>query len=227
MTQSSTNEPRRDNQAVYDALMFEHMSSFYGKDVAEVYDDTPTVCDIIQPGDDFVPAKGYQATKQMFQDPVFMRGYSLATPHDIRRGDKIRYAVKKGKIIKWVFGGCVKWVDGMTAPDGGWEERSIIRKPQFITLCNPHDKTKSWSVQLHGQRVWLWRLPFVSQKDRQKAVEGIEIVNKLEASGETAETMLSHVAWVASLTSAELFELAKDKRRQENENAKYNVKTVF
>jgi len=182
------------------------------------------VCDIVQPGDLSLPAKGL-ATKQMFQDPAFMRGYSLATPHDIRRGDKLRYAVKKGKSVRWVFGGCVKWVDGMLAPDGSWEERSTAPKPKYLTLCNPHDKTKSWSVQLNN-KVFLWRLPFVSQKDRQKAVEGIEIVNKLESSGETAEAMLSHVAWVASLTSAELYELAKDKRRQEMENAKYNVKTI-
>lgn len=221
MTQTSTND-------IYDALMFEHMSSFYGKDIAEVYDDTPAVCDIIQPDGVQAPAKGYRATKQMFQDAVFMRGYSLATPHDIRRGDKIRYAVKKGRTTKWVFGGCVKWVDGMTSPDGGWEDRSTVLKPQFITLCNPHDKTKSWSVQLAtpGARVFLWRLPFVGQKDRQKAVEGIEIVNKLESTGETAGKMLSYMEWVATLSSADLFELAKDKRRQEIEAAKYNVKMI-
>jgi hypothetical protein len=90
-------------------------------------------------------------------------------------------------------------------------------------MCSPRDNKKRWSIQL-SLKPWLWRLPFVTQRDRQAAVEGIEIVQKLESTGETAEGILSHMDWIATMSSAELYELARDRERQEKANERTRIK---
>ena len=204
-----------------------HLASYYGDDIAEIADDTPAVCELIQPGDHYEKSSGFTASKVQFSDHDYMRGYSLCTPHDIQRGDRLRYAYKKRGVVHWIHGGAVRWVDGMEAVDGGetWETTSTIRKPKFISMCSPSDNKKRWSIQL-SLKPYLWRLPFVTQKDRQAAVEGIEIVQKLEKTGETAEGILSHLDWIATMSSAELFDLARDRQRQEAAMLKQNVKVI-
>lgn len=221
-------------QEIYKQLQIEHFANYYGQDIANVFDDTPAVVDLIQPGDSILlttpGSQGYQMTKEKFQDHAFMQGYSLATPWTIARGDRLRYAVKKGKKVRFIAGGSVKWVDGMLAPDGqGWEDRTTSSSPQFITLCNARDKTKTWSLQLTGQKVFLWRLPFISQADRQAAAEGLEIVHSLESKGESATGMVEHMAWFAELSSKELYKMARDREKEEIAKARAartNVKII-
>ena len=238
---ANSNEFKRVNpRDIYKQLQIEHFAMWYGQDIANVFDDTPAVVDLIQPGEigssiqsillTTPGSQGYQMTKEQFQEHAFMQGYSLATPWTIARGDRLRYAVKKGKKVRFIAGGSVKWVDGMLAPDGqGWEDRTTSSSPQFITLCNARDKTKSWSLQLTGQKVFLWRLPFISQKDRQAAAEGLEIVHSLESKGESATGMVEHMAWFESLSSKQLYKLARDREKEELAAAKdrrNNVKII-
>jgi len=221
-------ESRRD---IYKQLQISHFTMWYGQDIAAVFDDIPAVVDLIQPGDSITigTATGYEMSKEKFQDHAFMQGYSLATPWTIARGDRLRYAVKKGKKVRFIAGGSVKWVDGMLAPDGSWEDRCSIPNPQFITLCNARDKSKKWSLQLTGQKVFLWRLPFISQADRQAAAEGLEIVHSLGSKDESATNMVAHMAWFASLPSKELYRMARDREKEELAAAKdrrNNVKVI-
>lgn len=221
-----------DAKAIYKQLQISHFTMWYGQDIASVFDDTHAVVDLIQPGDSITigTATGYEMSKDKFQDHAFMQGYSLATPWTIARGDRLRYAVKKGKKVRFIAGGSVKWVDGMLAPDGqGWEDRCSIPSPQYITLCNARDKSKSWSLQLTGQKVFLWRLPFISQKDRQAAAEGLEIVHSLESQGASATNMMEHMEWFLSLPSKELYRLARDREKEElakRNQARNNVKVI-
>jgi len=217
---------------IYKQLQISHFTMWYGQDIAAVFDDTPAVVDLIQPGDNITigTATGYEMSKEKFQDHAFMQGYSLATPWTIARGDRLRYAVKKGKKVRFIAGGSVKWVDGMLAPDGqGWEDRCSIPNPQFIQLCNARDKSKKWSLQLTGQKVFLWRLPFISQKDRQAAAEGLEIVHTLESQGASATNMMEHMEWFLSLPSKELYRLARDREKEElkaKRDKALNVKVI-
>jgi len=221
-----------DAKDIYKKLQIEHFTSWYSQDIANVFDDTFAVVDLIQPGETILltSGQGYEMTKEKFQDHSFMQGYVLATPWTIARGDRLRYAVKKGKKVRFIAGGSVKWVDGMLAPDGqGWEDRCSIPNPQFIQLCNARDKTKKWSLQLTGQKVFLWRLPFISQADRQAAAEGLEIVHSLGSKDESATNMVAHMAWFASLPSKELYRMARDREKEEiraKRDKALNVKVI-
>ena len=212
-------------------------------------DPENTIFDIIDPTESFSkPSFGYKMSKREFSDPDKLRGFHLCCPQEIKRGDIVRYAVKKRSGVEYVTGGLVRWVDGMLPKDvdfdtnafkrdGGYREDIASRytmytslgRPKYISLTAPSDSKKRWSVQLSGQKVFFWRLPAITQQERQDMSDAMEFAKEIEVDPGMATAMIDFAKFINSATSDELYALAdarKEEERQRRKDKKNNVKNI-
>jgi hypothetical protein len=207
------------------------------------------IFDIIDPGDSYAPSTfGYKMTKRDFSDPDNLKGYTLCSPLDLKRGDNVRYAVKKRSSVSYVTGGSVSWVCGML-PSGeefdpkAYKKSATYReeikakyttfttedKPKYVTLSSPHDSSKKWSVQLSGQTVFFWRLPVITLQERQ---DNAGVLKLVKASGDNPDMtagLIDFALFVQSATSEELFAMAHAKlaqEKQQHKDKRNNVKNI-
>ena len=201
------------------------------------------IFDIIDPGESYHASSGFKMSKRDFSEPDNLRGYALATPREIKRGDRIRYAVvKKNGEVNYVKGGTVSWVDGMLPEDVEFDSAKYKRneayrneikamytdftsksRPKYISVASAYDQSKKWSIQLSGQKVFLWRMPALTQRGQQDAMEAIEFGKEIDEDPGLAQKLIEFAKYINTAPSEELYALYQA-RLEEEKQIKRDIK---